>query len=114
MAALGAKFLVLIDDPTATCLPVTGRTWSSDEASGNGCWRLFTGCRHCPRSLRTGGCLSSPPETHIEYEDQIEAFLEQTIPTASPYAWTRVTMLQRAVIRSSLCAAITGGFPICI
>jgi inosose dehydratase len=82
VAALGAKFLVLIDDPYSDLF--TGKQIEPvrlDEAS----WKRMLETVHRVADIardRFGLVVVFHPhaETHIEYEDQIEAFLEQTDP----------------------------------
>lgn len=82
LAALGAKFLVLIDD-TYTNL-WTGeltRPARLDESS----WKRLIDTTHTVADIardKFGLRLVFHPhtDTHVEYEDQIEAFLEQTDP----------------------------------
>lgn len=82
LAALGARFLVLIDD-TYTNL-WTGeltRPARLDESS----WKRLIDATHKVADIareKFGLKLVFHPhtDTHVEYEDQIEAFLEQTDP----------------------------------
>jgi inosose dehydratase len=82
VAALGAKFLVLIDDPYSDLF--TGKLVEPvrlDESS----WKRMLETVHRVADIahdRFGLATVFHPhaETHIEYEDQIEAFLEQTDP----------------------------------
>lgn len=83
LEAVGAKFLLLIDD-TYTHLATGEQTSPSslDESS----WRNLIETVHRVSSLareRFGLQAVFHPhvETHVEYEHQIEAFLEQTDPT---------------------------------
>ena len=82
LAALGAGFLVLIDGTytdQATGEPTAPRELSSDA------WKLLIDTVHDLAETirgRFGLQLVFHPhaETHVEYEDQIETFLEQTDP----------------------------------
>ena len=82
LAALGAGFLVLIDGTytdQATGEPTAPRELSSDA------WKLLIDTAHDLADTireRFGLQLVFHPhaETHVEYEDQIETFLEQTDP----------------------------------
>ena len=82
LAALGAGFLVLIDGTytdQATGEPTAPRKLSSDA------WKLLIDTVHDLADTvrdRFGLQLVFHPhaETHVEYEDQIETFLEQTDP----------------------------------
>ena len=82
LAALGAGFLVLIDGTytdQATGEPTAPRELSSDA------WKLLIDTVHELAETirgRFGLQLVFHPhaETHVEYEDQIETFLEQTDP----------------------------------
>jgi inosose dehydratase len=79
-AALGAKYLVLIDDPYTDLF--TGKQVQPrrlDESS----WKWLLDTVHKVADIardRFGLTVVFHPhaETHVEYEDQIEAFLEQT------------------------------------
>jgi inosose dehydratase len=83
VAALGAKFLVLIDDPYSDLF--TGKQIEPlrlDESS----WKRLLDTVHRVADIsrdRFGLTVVFHPhaETHVEYEDQIEALLEQTDPT---------------------------------
>lgn len=83
VAALGAKFLVLIDDPYSDLF--TGKQIEPlrlDETS----WKRLLDTVHRVADIsrdRFGLTVVFHPhaETHVEYEDQIEALLEQTDPT---------------------------------
>lgn len=82
LAALDAKYLVLIDD-TYTDL-FTGEAIAPKRLDENA-WRRFIETTHKVADIardRFGLQLVFHPhaETHVEYEDQIEAFLEQTDP----------------------------------
>ena len=82
LAALDAKYLVLIDD-TYTDL-FTGEEIAPKRLDENA-WRRFIETTHKVADIardRFGLQLVFHPhaETHVEYEDQIEAFLEQTDP----------------------------------
>jgi inosose dehydratase len=82
LAALGARFLVLIDDLYSN--PATGEQIAParlDESA----WKRLLDTTHRVADIakdRFGLVLTFHPhaETHVEYEDQIEAFLEQTDP----------------------------------
>jgi inosose dehydratase len=81
VAALGARFLVLIDDPYSDLF--TGKQIEPvrlDESS----WKRFIDTVHrvADMSQRFGLTVVFHPhaETHVEYEDQIEMLLEQTDP----------------------------------
>jgi len=82
LSALGAKFLVLIDDTYSDGLTgkLTGPSRLDDLA-----WKHLVDTTHRVADLvrdRFGLTLVYHPhaETHVEYEDQIETFLEQTDP----------------------------------
>lgn len=83
VVALGAKFLVLIDDPYSDLF--TGKQIEPvrlDESS----WKRLIETVHRVADMaldRFGLTTVFHPhaETHVEYEDQIEAFLEQTDAT---------------------------------
>ena len=82
LAALDAKYLVLIDD-TYTDL-FTGEAIAPKRLDENA-WERFIETTHRVADIardRFGLQLVFHPhaETHVEYEDQIEAFLEQTDP----------------------------------
>ena len=82
LAALDAKYLVLIDD-TYTDL-FTGEEIAPKRLNENA-WGQFIETTHKVADIardRFGLQLVFHPhaETHVEYEDQIEAFLEQTDP----------------------------------
>jgi inosose dehydratase len=82
LAALGAPFLVLIDDTYSdlfTGQPVAPTRLDEDA------WKRLIDATHRVADLvieRFGLTLVFHPhaETHVEYEDQIEAFLDQTDP----------------------------------
>jgi inosose dehydratase len=82
LAALGAKFIVLIDDTYSNLFTgsVTGPSGLDDLA-----WKSLIDTTHRIADIvrtRFGLTLVYHPhaETHVEYEDQIEKFLEQTDP----------------------------------
>jgi len=83
VATLGAKFLVLIDDPYSDLF--TGKLIEPvrlDESS----WKRMLDAVHRVADIsrdRFGLTVVFHPhaETHVEYEDQIETFLEQTDPS---------------------------------
>jgi inosose dehydratase len=82
LAALGARFLVLIDDTYSDLF--TGRSTRPSRLDVDE-WKRLIEVTHRMAELvrdRFGLHLVQHPhaETHIEYEDQIEAFLEQTDP----------------------------------
>lgn len=82
LAALGGPFLVLIDDTYSD--PFTGRPIAPSRLDEDA-WKRLIDTTHKVADLvieRFGLRLVFHPhaETHIEYEDQIEAFLEQTDP----------------------------------
>jgi len=82
VAALGAKFLVLIDDPYSDLF--TGQLIQPVRLAESP-WKRFIETVHRVADIaseRFGLTLVFHPhaETHVEYEDQIEAFLEQTDP----------------------------------
>ena len=82
LAALGAGFLVLIDGTytdQATGEPTAPRELSSDA------WKLLIDTVHDLSDTIRGKfglqlVFHPHAETHVEYEDQIETFLEQTDP----------------------------------
>jgi inosose dehydratase len=82
LAALGARFLVLIDDMYSD--PYTGKTLRPSRLDPDAWKRLIDTSQRVANlvSERFGLQLVYLPhaETHVEYEDQIEAFLEQTDP----------------------------------
>jgi inosose dehydratase len=80
-AALGAPFLVLIDDTYSDLF--TGQPTRPNRLDEDPWKRLIeTTHRVADVASRVGLQLVYHPhaETHVEYEDQIEAFLEQTDP----------------------------------
>ncbi|SRR5579883_2407067 len=82
LATLGARFLVLIDDTYSNLF--TGRSTRPSRLDADE-WKRLIEVTHRMAELvrdRFGLQLVQHPhaETHIEYEDQIEAFLEQTDP----------------------------------
>ena len=82
LAALDAKYLVLIDDTYTNLFtgdPIAPKRLDEDA------WERFIETTHKVADIardRFGLQLVFHPhaETHVEYEDQIEAFLEQTDP----------------------------------
>ena len=83
LAALGARFMVLIDDTYSDLF--TGKPTRPTRLD-DGPWKQLIETTHRVADLvrsRFGLQLVFHPhaETHVEYEDQIEAFLEQTDPT---------------------------------
>jgi inosose dehydratase len=81
-AALGGRFMVLIDDTYSNLF--TGQPSRSSRLDDDG-WKRLIDTTHRAADLaasRLGLQLVYHPhaETHVEYEDQIEAFLEQTDP----------------------------------
>ena len=114
LAALGAPFLVLIDDTYSdlfTGQPVAPTRLDEDA------WKRLIDATHRVADLvieRFGLTLVFHPhaETHVEYEDQIEAFLDQTDPRGSHCAWTRAITPTAAVIpwpssAGIMCASVT-------
>jgi inosose dehydratase len=82
LAALGARFLVLIDDTYSDLW--TGKQTRPSRLDPDG-WKRLIETTHRVGDLaqkRFGLQMVYHPhaETHVEYEDQIEAFLEQTDP----------------------------------
>jgi inosose dehydratase len=82
LAALGARFFVLIDDTYSNLFTGQPNRPSRLEASA---WKRLIDTTHRVADLvrtRFGLQLVFHPhaETHVEYEDQIEALLEQTDP----------------------------------
>ena len=82
-AALGARFMVLIDDTYSNLF--TGEPTRPSRLDDDG-WKRLIDTTHRAADLaatRLGLRLVYHPhaETHVEYEDQIEAFLEQTDPS---------------------------------
>jgi inosose dehydratase len=83
VAALGGRFLVLIDDTYSDLFAGKPTRPSRLEESA---WKQLIETTHRVADLvrsRVGLQLVYHPhaETHVEYEDQIETFLEQTDPT---------------------------------
>ena len=82
LSALGAKFLVLIDDTYTD--QATGAPTGPVRLEQDGWKRLIETTHRVGRIAfeRFGLTLIFHPhsETHVEYEDQIESFLEQTDP----------------------------------
>jgi inosose dehydratase len=82
VAALGGKYLVLIDD-TYTDL-FTGRPTGPVRLEGDAWKRLIAGTHHVADLVRTRFGLSvvfhPHADTHVQYEDQIERLLEDTDP----------------------------------
>jgi inosose dehydratase len=83
MAELGGRYVVLIDDVYSDLF--TGRPTRPSRLDGEG-WKRLIDATHRAADLvttRLGLKLVYHPhaETHVEYEDQIEAFLEQTDPS---------------------------------
>ena len=82
VAALGGRFLVLIDDVYSNLF--TGQATRPSRLDGNA-WKRLIDTTHRAADLvrgRFGLQLVFHPhaETHVEYEDQIEALLDQTDP----------------------------------
>ena len=82
-AALGGRFMVLIDDTYSDLF--TGQPTRPSRLDDEG-WKRLIDTTHRAADLaasRLGLQLVYHPhaETHVEYEDQIEAFLEQTDPS---------------------------------
>ncbi len=82
LAALGAKFLVLIDDVYSDLF--TGRRTRNPRLDDTG-WKRLIDATHKVADLANEqfglGLVYHPhAETHVEYEDQIEVFLSQTDP----------------------------------
>jgi inosose dehydratase len=82
LAALGAKFLVLIDD---TYSDLFSGSPTAPSRLDQPAWQKLLDTVHKVADIaiqRFGLTLVFHPhaETHVEYEDQIEAFLEQTDP----------------------------------
>jgi inosose dehydratase len=82
VAALGGRFLVLIDDTYSD--PFTGKPTKPPRLEESA-WKHLIETTHRVADLvrdRFGLQVVYHPhaETHVEYEDQIEAFLEQTDP----------------------------------
>ncbi|HLH28372.1 MAG TPA: TIM barrel protein, partial [Acidimicrobiales bacterium] len=83
VAALGGRFVVLIDDVYSDLF--TGRPTRASRLDDEG-WKRLIDATHRAADLvtsRLGLRLVYHPhaETHVEYEDQIEAFLAQTDPS---------------------------------
>lgn len=83
LAALGAKYLVLIDDSYTDLF--TGQLIAPRRLPPDA-WQRFIETTHKVADIahsRFGLMVVFHPhaETHVEYEDQIEAFLAQTDPT---------------------------------
>jgi inosose dehydratase len=83
LAALGAPFLVLIDDTYSDLF--TGKPTAPSRLD-NSAWKRLIDTTHRVADIaknRFGLKLVFHPhaETHVEYQDQIEAFLDQTDPT---------------------------------
>jgi inosose dehydratase len=81
-AALGGRFMVLIDDTYSNLF--TGQPTRPSRLDDDG-WKRLIDTTHRAADLaasRLGLQLVYHPhaETHVEYEDQIEMFLEQTDP----------------------------------
>jgi inosose dehydratase len=82
-AALGGRFMVLIDDTYSNLF--TGQPTRPSRLDDDG-WKRLIDTTHRAADLaasRLGLQLVYHPhaETHVEYEDQIETFLEQTDPS---------------------------------
>ena len=82
LAALGAEFLVLIDDLYSD--PNTGKPTAPSRLDESA-WKRLIDTTHRVAGIardRFGLTLTYHPhaETHVEYEDQIEQFLEETDP----------------------------------
>jgi inosose dehydratase len=82
-AALGGRFMVLIDDTYSNLF--TGEPTRPSRLDDEG-WKRLIDATHRAADLarsRLGLQLVYHPhaETHVEYEDQIETFLEQTDPS---------------------------------
>ncbi len=82
LAALGARYLVLIDDVYSDLF--TGKSTAPSRLDPEA-WKRLIDSTHRIADLareRFGLTLAFHPhaESHVEYEDQIEAFLEQTDP----------------------------------
>jgi inosose dehydratase len=82
LAALNARFLVLIDDVYSDLF--TGRATRPSRLDGDAWKRLIETTNRVGRLARERFGLQvvfhPHAETHVEYEDQIEALLEQTDP----------------------------------
>jgi inosose dehydratase len=82
LGALGGRFLVLIDDTYSNLF--TGEV-TAPERLDESAWKRLIDTTHRVADIardQFGLTLVYHPhaETHVEYEDQIEAFLEQTDP----------------------------------
>jgi inosose dehydratase len=82
LSRLGARYLVLIDDVYSDLF--TGERTRASRLEGDG-WKRLIDATHRVADVardRFGLDLAFHPhaETHVEYDDQIEAFLEQTDP----------------------------------
>lgn len=83
LSALGAKFLVLIDDTYSDGL--TGKPTGPSQLDESA-WKRLVDTTHRVADLVRDRFGLTPvyhphAETHVEYEEQIETFLEQTDPT---------------------------------
>ena len=82
LAASGAKFLVLIDDLYADLY--TGKLFAPARLDGSAWQRLIETTHKVADIVRDRFGLKvvfhPHSETHVEYEDQVEAFLAQTDP----------------------------------
>jgi inosose dehydratase len=82
LTALDAKFLVVIDDVYTDLF--TGQPTSPNRLDESGWSRLIDATHKVAELARQGFGLTAVfhphAETHVEYEDQIEKFLEQTDP----------------------------------
>jgi inosose dehydratase len=113
LAALVAKFLVLIDDSYTDLL--TAQLLSSAHLDENA-WRRLIDTTQTVAELvrkRFGLTLIFHPhaETHVEYEDQIEALLDQTEPDLVSLCLDTGHHAYRGGTPSALCAAAITGFP---
>lgn len=82
MTSVGAKYLVLIDDPYSD--QDTGELKAPERLDSDG-WRWLIDTTHRMADFaaeRFGATLVFHPhaDTHVEYEEQIEKFLEDTDP----------------------------------
>jgi inosose dehydratase len=79
---LGAPYLLLIEDTYSNLF--TGEPLRPKTLDGDGWKRMIDGLHHVARLARDRYGLQSlfhpHAETHVEYEDQIERFLEDTDP----------------------------------
>lgn len=79
---LGAPYLLLIEDTYSNLF--TGESLRPKTLDGDGWKRMIDGLHHVARLARDRYGLQSlfhpHAETHVEYEDQIEKFLEDTDP----------------------------------